>query len=214
MIVTWLRDGGLRVGALCGLRFSDLHLTNNHPCGQRADPHIHIIGRDDNPNGARAKAYSAARVSRDGYVVDGVIRAVSPEMISTYYAYLLDDYYGAQHLVAHEQVLVHLQGSTLGSALTTDGVRKMLRRACSRAGLDARITPHAFRHRAAAALYAATDFNAEMVAQEFGWANPSMVTELYGKSANRQAMKHLHQVWDNAVGSMLGPTMPSQDKTP
>ena len=59
MIVTWLHDGGLRVGGLCGLRFCDLHLIRHHPCGQRADPHIHIVGRDDNPNGARAKSYAA-----------------------------------------------------------------------------------------------------------------------------------------------------------
>lgn len=205
MIVTWLRDGGLRVGAMCGLRFCDLHLTEGHPCGQRADPHVHIVGRDDNPNRARAKAYAPAGVSPEGYVLDGVIRAVSPAMISTFYGYLLDEYHGIQHLVDHEQVLVHLQGGSPGRALSTSGVRKMLRRSCGRAGLNARITPHAFRHRAAAALYAATDFNAEMVAQEFGWANPSMVTELYGKSANREAMKHLHRVWDAAPGSHAGP---------
>ena len=205
MIVTWLRDGGLRVGAMCGLRFCDLHLTEGHPCGQRADPHVHIVGRDDNPNRARAKAYAPAGVSPEGYVLDGVIRAVSPAMISTFYGYLLDEYYGIQHLVDHEQVLVHLQGVSPGRALSTSGVRKILRRSCGRAGLDARVTPHAFRHRAAAALYAATDFNAEMVAQEFGWANPSMVTELYGKSANREAMKHLHRVWDAAPGSNAGP---------
>ncbi|WP_433192171.1 hypothetical protein ACQP1G_25905 [Nocardia sp. CA-107356] len=58
MIVTWLHDGGLRVGGLCGLRFCDLHLTRNHPCGQRADPHVHVVGRDDNPNRARAKSTS------------------------------------------------------------------------------------------------------------------------------------------------------------
>lgn len=52
MIVTWLHDGGLRVGGLCGLRFCDLHLIRHHPCGQRADPHVHVVGRDDNPNGA------------------------------------------------------------------------------------------------------------------------------------------------------------------
>lgn len=210
MIVTWLRDGGIRVGGLCGLRFCDLHLTSNHPCGQRADPHIHIVGRDNNPNGARAKAYAAARVSPESYVLDGVIRAVSPDMISTYYEYLLDDYHGVQHLTDHEQVLVHLQGSTAGAALSTDGVRKMLRRACRRAGLDARITPHAFRHRAAAALYAATDFNAEMVAQEFGWASASMVTDLYGKSANRQAIERLQQVWDKSAGAMA----PSRSTSP
>ena len=195
MIVTWLHDGGIRVGGLCGLRFSDLHLIQHHPCGQRAEPHIHIVGRDDNPNGARAKAYRAASVSCDGYVLDGVIRAVSADMVSTLYAYLLDEYHPVQHLVEHEQVLVHTHGRTPGSALTTGGVRKMLRRACRRAELQTRITPHAFRHKAAAALYAATDFNAEMVAQEFGWASADLVTQLYGKSANRHAMKHLREAW-------------------
>jgi hypothetical protein len=34
------------------------------------------------------------------------------------------------------------------------------------------------RHKAAAELYAVSDFNAEMVAQEFGWASPEMVTDL------------------------------------
>jgi integrase len=72
----------------------------------------------------------------------------------------------------------------------------MLRRACQRAGLDAHVTPHAFRHKAAAAFYEATDFNADMVAQEFGWAGPDIVTGLYGKSANRNSMTYLRQAWD------------------
>jgi integrase len=196
MIVTWLHDGGLRVGGLCGLRFCDLHLIEHHPCGQRADPHVHIVGRDDNPNDARAKAYTAASVTSDGYVRDGVIRAVSPDMVSTFHAYLLDEYHAVQHLVDHQQVLVQIRGATAGMALTTAGVRKMLRRACQRAGLDAHVTPHAFRHKAAAAFYEATDFNADMVAQEFGWARPDIVTGLYGKSADRNSMTHLRQAWE------------------
>lgn len=56
MIVRWLTDTSIRVGGLCGLRFSDLHLVSEHPCGrQRKAPHVHIIGRNDNPNHARAK---------------------------------------------------------------------------------------------------------------------------------------------------------------
>jgi integrase len=218
MVVTWLHDGGIRVGGLCGLRFSDLHLVKHHPCGQRAEPHVHIVGRDDNPNGARAKAYTPARTSSDGYVLDGVIRAVSADMISTFYAYLLDEYDQVQQLVDHEQILVHVHGRTPGAALTTAGVRKMLRRACRRAGLQARITPHAFRHKAAASFYVATDFNAEMVAQEFGWANPEMVTQLYGKSANRHAMKYLRQAWEATARPpsepYLAPTTSTDRTTP
>jgi len=201
MIVTWLHDGGLRVGGLCGLRFSDLHLVHHHPCGQRQDPHIHIVGRDDNPNGARAKNYSRCdeHLSKDGYIVNGTIRAVSPDMISTLHSYLLDEFHLVQHLVDHEQVLVHGRGPTPAAPLTTNGVRKMLQRACQRAGLGVRVLPHAFRHKAAAALYAESDFNAELVAQEFGWSSPAMVTDLYGKSANRHAMKFLAQAWESTA---------------
>jgi integrase len=71
----------------------------------------------------------------------------------------------------------------------------MLRRACERADFGAYITPHAFRHKAASDLYVASDFNAELVAQEFGWSDPGMVSDLYGKSANREAMKHLQKAW-------------------
>lgn len=196
MIVTWLHDAGIRVGGLCGLRFSDLHLTRHHLCGQRADPHIHIVGRDDNPNGARAKTHAQVNVARDGTILDGIIRAVSADMISTFHAYLLDEFHPVQHLVDHDQILAHVRGNTPGAALTTAGVRKMLVRACKRAGLQVRVTPHGFRHKAAAAFYAESDFNAEMVAQEFGWSSPQMVTDLYGKSANRHAMKYLQQAWD------------------
>jgi integrase len=154
------------------------------------------VGRDDNPNGARAKSYEGTVIeSKDGYVIDGVIRAVSPDMVSTFYAYLLDEYDPVQHLTNHEQILVHGAGPTPGAPLTTTAVRKMLRRACKRGGLDSYITPHAFRHKAAADLYSSSDFNAELVAQEFGWSNPAMVSELYGKSANREAMKYLQTAW-------------------
>lgn len=211
MVVTWLHDGGLRVGGLCGLRFRDLHLIRHHPCGQRADPHVHVVSRDDNPNRARAKSYgpSGENISKDGYVIDGVIRAVSPDMVSTFHGYLLDEYGQVQHLVDHDQVLVHGRGRTPGAALTTAAVRKMLQRACDRAGLDGRVTPHAFRHKAAAAFYAATDFNAEMVAQEFGWASPEMVTDLYGKSANRYSMKYLQQAWQTTARPPVEPSLQS-----
>lgn len=207
MIATWLRDSGIRVGGLCGLRFCDLHLVDGHPCLQRADPHIHIVGRDDNPNRARAKAYYEASVSPEGYVVDGVIRAVSDAMITTFYGYLLDEYCQVQHLADHDQILVHVKGSRAGTALTTSGVRKMLRRACQRADLNRYITPHAFRHKAAAELYAASDFNAELVAQEFGWASAEQVTELYGRSANRSAMRFLEDAWRRS-------SQPPAERTP
>ena len=198
MIVTWLHDTGIRVGGLCGLRFTDLHLVADHPCGQHRYPHIHVVGRNDNPNGARAKipgALSRVQLNSEGYVIDGVIRAVSDDMISTFHAYLLDEYKTVQHFIDHQQVLVHTDGRTPGAALTTTGVRGMLRRAGERAELPTRVTPHAFRHKAASDFYAVTDFNAEEVAEEFGWSRPEMVTELYGKSASSSVLVHLDQYW-------------------
>jgi hypothetical protein len=61
------------------------------------------VERDDNPNRARAKAYHSWRISRDGYVNDGLIRAVIEAMISSFLAYLLDEYHSNQHLVDQEQ---------------------------------------------------------------------------------------------------------------
>jgi integrase len=59
--------------------------------------------------------------------------------------------------------------SSRRARFTTAGARKTLRRAYRRAALNAHVTPHAFRNKAAAALNEATELNAEMVAQEFGW---------------------------------------------
>ncbi|MET0700766.1 MAG: tyrosine-type recombinase/integrase [Mycobacterium sp.] len=63
----------------------------------------------------------------------------------------------------------------IAADLKVTPLRKMLRRACGRAGLNVRVTPHAFRHKAASDLYAMSDFNAEIVAQEFGWAAADLV---------------------------------------
>jgi len=76
------------------------------------------------------------------------------------------------------------------------------------------VTPHAFRHKAAAAFYAASDFNAEMVAQEFGWASPEIVTDLYGKSANRHAMKYLQQAWEATARPRAEPYLAPTEADP
>jgi integrase len=55
MAVTWLADGCLRVGELCGLHLSDLHLRDNSSCGECRTAHVHICHREANPNRARAK---------------------------------------------------------------------------------------------------------------------------------------------------------------
>lgn len=138
-------------------------------------------------------------------------------MISTFYAYFLDEFRPLQHYVDHEQILVHTAGPTPGAALTTAAVRKMLNRACRRAGIRSRVTPHAFRHKSAADLYAASGFNAEIVAQEFGWADASMVTNLYGRAANKHALQYLQDAWDATARptteEYLSPLLPNRESS-
>ena len=66
LVVTWLSDGGLRIGELCGLHLVDLHLRGDAGCGQCRTPHLHVCHRPDNPNDAEAKTKHPWNVSRAG----------------------------------------------------------------------------------------------------------------------------------------------------
>jgi integrase len=55
LAVTWLADGGFRVGELCGLHLVDLHLREDAACGECRLPHVHICHRETNANRARVK---------------------------------------------------------------------------------------------------------------------------------------------------------------
>jgi hypothetical protein len=56
LVITWLSDGGFRVGELYGLHFADLHLREDAGCGECRAPHVHVGHRAGNPNRAAAKA--------------------------------------------------------------------------------------------------------------------------------------------------------------
>jgi len=163
MIVTWLADSGMRIGELCGLWFSDLHLVAGHGCGERAGPHAHVVRRF-NPNGARAKTARPAALAA-GMVTGGTVRRASPATVAAYHEYLAGDYYRVRALACHDMVLVQLAGERAGEPLSAHGARQMLERAGRRAGLGL-VTPHAFRHAWATALTAATGGNTKAVADE------------------------------------------------
>ena len=57
-VVEALYATGLRVAELCGLRLSDLHLvpSSAHLGCAIAGPHLHVVRREDNENGALAKS--------------------------------------------------------------------------------------------------------------------------------------------------------------
>ena len=71
LIVLLMARAGLRRGEVCGLRRSDVHLlADSRPLGcEVARAHLHVVRREDNPNGAWAKSRRQRAVPLDFLVV-------------------------------------------------------------------------------------------------------------------------------------------------
>ena len=176
LVVSWLCDGGLRIGELCGLHLVDLHLREGAACGQCGTPHLHVCHRPDNPNGAEAKTKHPWRVA-DGVVTGGLVKRVSPAMIHTYFDYITTEY--PRGTTDHGMLLVQLHGDRVGQPWAPVGARRMLARAGNRAGLGL-VRPHAFRHSFTSAVLDVCDGNLVIARDAGGWASAAMVDEVYG----------------------------------
>jgi integrase len=175
LAVTWLADGGLRIGELCGLYLTDLHLRENAGCGECRPPHLHVCHRPGNPNGAEAKTKRPWR-TEDGTVVGGLVKLVSPAMVHAYFEYMTGEYLrGARH----GMLLVQLHGPAAGQPWAPVGARRMLARAGKRAGLGT-VKPHAFRHSFTSKVLDASGGNLMIARDAGGWASAAMVDEVYG----------------------------------
>jgi len=175
LVVTWLADGGLRIGELCGLHLVDLHLRENAACGECRAPHLHVCHRPGNPNGAGAKTKHPWRTGH-GTVTGGLIKRVSPAMVHAYFEYVTSEY---PRRAGHGMLLVQLHGAGSGQPWAPVGARRMLGRAGKRAGLGA-VKPHAFRHSFTSAVLDAADGNLLIARDAGGWASAAMVDEVYG----------------------------------
>lgn len=200
LIVTWLADSGCRVGELCGLRLSDLHLTRDHECGEEPLSHFHVLKRENNPNGARAKRASRAARSEEA-VSGGSIRYASPAMIETYREYMTTDRYDLRALANHDLLLIQLHDTPngrAGDALGTAGVRQMLERLAAEVEAG-KVLPHAFRHTWATALTEASG-NSAITARAGGWSSTKTVEETYAHLAGSAALENaLTKVWDAEI---------------
>jgi integrase len=176
LTVTWLGDGGLRIGELCGLHLVDLHLRENAACGQCRAPHLHVCHRPDNPNRAEAKTKLGWRID-DGVVVGGLIKRVSPAMTHTYFDYITTEY--PRGRADHAMLLVQLYGADAGQPWAPVAARRMLSRAGVRAGIGV-VRPHAFRHSFTTAVLDASGGNLLIARDAGGWASAAMVGEVYG----------------------------------
>jgi integrase len=175
LAVTWLADGGLRIGELCGLHLTDLHLRQDAACGECRQPHVHVCHRPGNPNGAEAKTKLPWR-AEGGAVVGGLVKRVSPAMVHAYFEYMTSEY---PREAGHGMLLVQLHGPSAGQPWAPAGARRMLARAGNRAGLGL-VKPHAFRHSFASAVLDAAGGNLVIARDAGGWASAAMVDEVYG----------------------------------
>lgn len=175
MIVTWLADGGFRIGELCGLHLMDLHLREGADCGQCRSAHVHICHREANPNRARAKTKHPWMVERE-VVCGGLVRRASPAMIHTYFEYMTTEYpCGTEH----GMLLVQLHGPHQGRPLAPVAVRKVIKRASVGLGFSP-VRPHAFRHGFATGVLDASGGNALIARDAGGWASATTVEQVYG----------------------------------
>jgi integrase len=175
LVVTWLADGGLRVGELCGLHLIDLHLREDAACGECRSPHLHVCHRPGNPNHARAKTKHPWR-AENGTVTGGLVKRVSPAMVHAYFDYITTEY---PRGAGHGMLLVQMHGANAGQPWAPVAARRMLGRAGRRAGLGV-VKPHAFRHTFTSAVLDASGGNLLIARDAGGWASAAVVDEIYG----------------------------------
>ena len=135
LIVLLMARAGLRRGELCGLRRSDVHLlADSRPLGcEVARAHLHVVRREDNPNGAWAKSRRQRAVPLDFLAVQAFDTCALERM--TIPAAAGSDF-----------VLVNLSRGQVGAPVRPRAVGDLMAAASRRAGLATAVTPHQLRH--------------------------------------------------------------------
>jgi len=135
LIVLLMARAGLRRGELCGLRRSDVHLlADSRPLGcEIARAHLHVVRRDDNPNGARAKSRRQRVVPLDFLAVQAFDTYALERMTVS----------GA---ASGDFVVVNLFRGRVGAPMRPEAIGDLVAAASRRAGLATAVTPHQLRH--------------------------------------------------------------------
>jgi site-specific recombinase XerD len=167
LLVVLLWFGGLRIGEALGLRREDLHFTSSARalgCAV-AGPHLHVVDRDTNGNGAHAKG-------ADRHV------PVRAEILACYDRYLAERA-GCATATDCDFVFVNLFHAPIGAPMSYHTVRQWLAALSGRAELERTIKPHMFRHATAT----------ELLARGVG---VDVVKELLGHASIRSTESYLH----------------------
>ena len=135
LIVLLMARAGLRRGEVCGLRRSDVHLlTDSRALGcEVARAHLHVLRREDNPNGAWAKSRRQRVVPLDFLTVQAFDTYAFERM-------------RVPRAADGDFVVVNLFRAPLGAPMRPDAIGEMLGAASRRAGLTHELRPHQLRH--------------------------------------------------------------------
>lgn len=135
LIVLLMARGGLRRGELCGLRRSDVHLlVDSRVLGcEVARAHLHVVRREDNPNGAWAKSRRQRPVPLD-FVTVGAFDTYEFERVRF------------REAAASDFVFVNLLRGPVGAPMRPDAIGELLMALSRRAKLGELVRPHQLRH--------------------------------------------------------------------
>jgi integrase/recombinase XerD len=135
LIVLLMARAGLRRGEVCGLRRSDVHLlADSRALGcEVARAHLHVLRREDNPNGAWAKSRRQRTVPLDFLTVQAFDTYAFERM-------------RVPQAADGDFVVVNLFRAPLGAPMRPDAIGELLGAASRRAGLTQQIRPHQLRH--------------------------------------------------------------------
>jgi integrase/recombinase XerD len=135
LIVLLMARAGLRRAEVLGLRRSDVHLlADSRVLGcEVARAHLHVVRREDNPNGAVAKSRRQRAVPLD---------FVTVQAFDTYEFERMR----VPQAARSDFVVVNLFRGPLGAPMRLDAVNDLVTAAARRAGLARPPTPHQMRH--------------------------------------------------------------------
>lgn len=122
-LLTLMFQTGMRIGQCLGLRHCDLSVE---------DSTIHIVPRDDNPNGARAK-------TRTPYIIPGM-----EDVMGLYTDYLIEELGALEADSLPDFVFVNLYEGEVGRPMTYAAVMSLVRRLIKQTEIP--FTPHMLRH--------------------------------------------------------------------
>ena len=135
LIVLLLARAGLRRGEAAGLRRSDVHLLADSRLLGCEIPraHLHVVRREDNPNGAWATSRRQRVVPLDVLTV---------QAFDTYQL----ERAAAAAAAGSDFVLVNLFRPPAGAPMRLDAINELIAAASRRAGIDPPVRPHQLRH--------------------------------------------------------------------